>query len=129
LRQIKATCGIIAQGRTTGGPQMLPISADKVAEVIILARELDRAENEFDGFVDRLNEDEQAGLVALFWIGRGTFEPEDLAEALRTAMAEATTPTAHYLKGSPHLADHLESGLEALGIDSSAVEDDLYRPG
>lgn len=107
---------------------MLPISADKVAEVIILARELDRAENEFDGFVDRLNEDEQAGLVALFWIGRGTFDPEDLAEAVRTAMAEATTPTATYLKGSPHLADHLESGLEALGIDSSAVEDDLYRP-
>jgi GH24 family phage-related lysozyme (muramidase) len=128
LRQIKATCGIIAQGRTTGGPQMLPISADKVAEVIILARELDRAENEFDGFVDRLNEDEQAGLVALFWIGRGTFDPEDLAEAIRTAMAEATTPTARYLKGSPHLADHLASGLEALGIDSSAVEDELYRP-
>ena len=107
---------------------MLPISADKVAEVIILARELDRAENEFDGFVDRLNEDEQAGLVALFWIGRGTFDPEDLAEAIRTAMAEATTPTARYLKGSPHLADHLASGLEALGIDSSAVENELYRP-
>ncbi|MBR2656179.1 DUF3775 domain-containing protein [Yoonia sp.] len=106
---------------------MLPISSDKVAEVIILARELDRAENEFDGFVDRLNEDEQAGLVAVFWIGRGTFEPDDLAEAVRTAMQQAETPTANYLKRSPHLADHLESGLEALGIDSSEVEDDLYR--
>ncbi|MBQ1203622.1 MAG: DUF3775 domain-containing protein [Loktanella sp.] len=106
---------------------MLPISADKVAEVIILARELDRAENEFDGFVDRLNEDEQAGLVAVFWIGRGTFDVEDLPEAIRTAMQEATTPTATYLKGSPLLADHLESGLEALGIDSSDVEDSLYR--
>lgn len=107
---------------------MLPISSDKVAEVIILARELDRAENEFDGFVDRVNEDEQAGLVALFWIGRGTFEADDMAEALRTAMQQADTPTATYLKRSPHLADHLESGLEALGIDSSEVEDELYRP-
>ena len=107
---------------------MLPISSDKVAEVIILARELDRAENEFDGFVDRLNEDEQAGLVAVFWIGRGTFDPDDLAEAVRTAMQQADTPTANYLKRSPHLADHLESGLEALGIDSSEVEGDLYRP-
>ncbi len=107
---------------------MLPISADKVAEIIILARELDRAENEFDGFVDQLNDDEKAGLVAIFWIGRGSFDPEDLSEAIKTAAQEATIPTSDYLKGSPHLADHLETGLEALGIDSSEVEDDLYRP-
>ena len=107
---------------------MLPITADKVAEVIILARELDRAENEFDGFVDQLTEDEKAGLVAIFWVGRGSFEPEDLAEALETASREATTPTAAYLKGSPHLADHLEAGMAALGVDPSEAEDDLYRP-
>ncbi len=107
---------------------MLPITADKVAEVIILARELDRAENEFDAFVERLNEDEQAGLVAVFWIGRGSFEPEDISEAIDTATREATVPTAEYLKGSPHLSDHLEAGLEALGVDANAAEDDLYRP-
>ena len=107
---------------------MLPISADKIAEVIILARELDRAKGEFYGFVDQLTEDEQYGLVAVFWIGRGSFEPDDLAEALRTAESEATTTTAEYLLGSPHLADHLEAGLEALGIDSSEEEDALYRP-
>ncbi len=107
---------------------MLPITADKVAEVIILARELDRAENEFDAFVERLNEDEQAGLVAVFWIGRGSFEAEDLGEAIDTATREATIPTAEYLKGSPHLPDHLEAGLEALGVDVNAAEDDLYRP-
>ncbi|MFQ1700332.1 DUF3775 domain-containing protein [Loktanella agnita] len=106
---------------------MLPISSDKIAEVIILARELHRAENEFDGFVNQLTEDEQIGLVAVFWIGRGSFAAEDLPEALRTAETEATTPTASYLKGSPHLADHLESGLEALGVDSSAAEGALYR--
>ena len=78
--------------------------------------------------MDRLAQDEQAGLVAVFWIGRGTFEPEDLAEAIQTATDEATTPTSQYLKGSPHLSDHLEAGLEALGIDSTDAEDDLYRP-
>lgn len=107
---------------------MLPISADKIAEVIILARELDRAENEFDGFVDQLADDEKAGLVAVFWVGRGSFEPEDLAEALETATREATVPTAEYLKGSPHLSDHLEAGMAALGVDPSEAEDDLYRP-
>jgi len=106
---------------------MLPISTDKIAEVIILARELDRAENEFDGFVDRLAEDEQTALVAVFWIGRGSFDAADLDEALETAISEASAPTATYLKGSPHLADHLEAGLEALGIDATDAEDALYR--
>ncbi len=72
-----------------------------MAEVIILARELDRAEAEFDAFVDGLNEDEKANLVALMWIGRGSFEPEDWAEALITAYEEATTPTANTLRVSP----------------------------
>ena len=107
---------------------MLPISADKIAEVIILARELDRAQGEFYGFVDQLTEDEQYGLVAVFWIGRGSYEPEDLSEALVTAEREATATTAEYLLGSPHLADHLEAGLEALGVDASEEEDALYRP-
>lgn len=106
---------------------MLEISADKVAEIIILARELDRAEGEFDGFVENLTPEEQYSLVALMWIGRGSFEAEDLAEAIATAEAEATTPTATYLKGSPHLADHLENGLDALGISATDAEDDLYR--
>ncbi len=104
----------------------MEITTDKVAEVIILARELDRAEAEFDGFVDRLSEDEQAELVAVFWIGRGAFEAEDWDEAVETAREEATTPTATYLKGSPHLADHLENGLDALGISAKDAEDDLY---
>ena len=52
---------------------MLQITSDKVAEIIILAREMDRAEDELDAFIDALNEDEQASLVALFWIGRGSF--------------------------------------------------------
>ena len=107
---------------------MLPIAADKIAEVIILARELDRAENEFDGFVDQLTDNEKHGLVAVFWIGRGSFEPEDMQEVIETAAREATTPTADYLKGSPHLADHLEAGLEALGGNATDAEDDLYRP-
>ena len=106
---------------------MLNITTDKVAEVIILAREMDRAEAEFDAFVGGLTEEEQASLVAIMWIGRGSYEAEELAEATRHATAEASTPTATYLKGSPHLADHLENGLDALGISASAEEDALYQ--
>jgi len=103
----------------------MEISVRKVAQVILMGRELDRAEVELRAFIDRLNEDEQAELVAMFWIGRGSFEPEDFAEALSTARGEASTPTADYLLGSPHVADHLEAGAEALGIDITQEEEDL----
>ena len=102
------------------------ITSDKIAEVIILARELDRAEPEFDAFIQRLNMDEQAALVAVFWLGRGSFD--DYAEAFQTAQTEASAPTESYLKGSPHLADHLEAGLELMGISAAKAEDDLIPP-
>lgn len=104
---------------------MLAISTHKLAQIILMGHELDRAERELRGFIEALNEDEQAEVVAVMWIGRGSFEAEDFAEALATARAEATTPTADYLIGTPHLSDHLEAGMEALGIDPSAAEDDL----
>lgn len=104
---------------------MLAISTHKVAQIILMGHELDRAEGELRGFVETLNEDEQAEVVAVMWVGRGSFEAEDFAESLATARNEATTPTADYLIGTPHMADHLEAGLEALGIDPSEAEDDL----
>jgi len=108
---------------------MLEISTYKIAQVVLMARELGRAEGELRGFIDRLNEDEQASLVAVMWIGRGSFEPEDLPEALKTARNEATTPCADYLLGSPHMSDHLENGLDALGLSAQDDEDDLIRGG
>jgi hypothetical protein len=63
----------------------MEISVRKVAQVILMGHELDRAEGELRAFIDRLNEDEAAELVAMFWIGRGSFEAEDWAEALATA--------------------------------------------
>lgn len=108
---------------------MLDISTHKIAQVILMARELERAEGEVRAFIDRLGEDEQTALVAVMWIGRDSFAAEDLAEALATARAEATTPTADYLLGTPHLSDHLENGLDALGISVVDDEDDLVRGG
>lgn len=104
---------------------MIDITGHKVAQVILMARELNRAEGELRGFIDRLNEEEQVALVAIMWVGRGAFDAEDLPEALITARAEATTPTADYLIGTPHLSDHLEAGLEALGISATDEENAL----
>ncbi|MCR8549137.1 DUF3775 domain-containing protein [Salipiger sp. P9] len=108
---------------------MEEISVRKVAHVILLAREIDRGEGELRGIIDQMTEEEQAALVAIMWIGRDAFDADEWAEAYATAVAEASTPTADYLIGTPHVADHLEAGLEALGYDSSDEEDELLRRG
>jgi hypothetical protein len=132
-----------------GVPDMLEIAPEKVAHVIIKAREYgskvaawddtarsgdaeddpssiledfanDPTRGELAGFIDALNDDEQAHLVALAWVGRGTFAEDEFAEAVETAHDEHTTATSRYLLGMALLADYLEEGLERLGI---AVED------
>ena len=124
---------------------MLNIAPEKVAHVIVLAREFDAQVDSWDqagdedgpetilesrsgqaivsslkAFIAEMNIDEQCNLVALTWIGRGTFEPEELNEAVETAQNERVNATEDYLVGIPLLADHLEAGLDRLGI---SVED------
>ncbi len=132
---------------------MLDISTEKVAYVIVRAREIDAkvgrwdspgdaadaetiletrrgdaTEQELRSFISDLNDDEKAELVAVMWIGRETYGPEELAEAIAMAKEEATTPTEDYLLGIPLLADYLEEGLSKLGVDPVDEEDDIYRP-
>lgn len=122
---------------------MLEISPEKIAHVIIRAREFDSGVNpwahsgqrtghgteaELSEFIAGLNDDEKASLVAVMWIGRDTFAAEDLEEAIQTAKLENRSPTEHYLMGEPQLADYLEAGMEALGISPEEVEDALQRP-
>lgn len=106
---------------------MLDISTAKIAQVILLAREGKMAEAQLHGYIANLNQDEQATLVAVMWVGREDFEPEDLREAKRTAFAEASAPTEEYLSNQPLLADYLESGLDLLGVDVTGAEDELLR--
>lgn len=96
---------------------MLDISINKVMQIIEYGHEIERAENELRGFMETLNEDEATSLIALMWVGRDSFGADEYAEALATAKQEATTPAADYLIGTPHFADHLEAGLELLGLD------------
>jgi uncharacterized protein DUF3775 len=132
------------------GQAMLQISPRRVAHIIIRAREIDAkvgtwdqagdsddadsilearrgdaTEAELRAFIRRMNEDEKATLVAIMWIGRDTFDAQELEEAVQTAREEATTPTERYLLGVPLLADYLEAGLEKLGIDVTGVEEDF----
>lgn len=102
---------------------MLDISTAKVVRVIFLAEEYGADSHQLRDYVSGLNQDEQANLVALMWVGRESFEPDEFEEAKATALAEATAPTEDYLSGIPELPGYLESGLEALGIDVTDAED------
>ncbi len=112
----------------------LPISPGKIAHIIIRARKYDAdmpdggQGRELRAFIAALNEEEQAALTAVMWIGRETFEPEEFGEAFATARAEATAPTEDYLMGIPMLSDYLEDGLIALGISLEEAEEDVDRP-
>jgi hypothetical protein len=128
----------------------LEISPTKVGFVIVKAREYDAKVGAWDDgetsdhdaesiledfkddstvvelreFIRDLNIDEQVSLVALVWIGRGSFSADELEDALETARAEHNKRTAEYLLGIPLLSDYLEEGLSALGYSVEDAEDD-----
>jgi len=62
-----------------------------------------------------LAEDEQIELVALAWVGRGTFAPSEWNDALAEARRAHNNRTAEYLTSLPKLGDYLEEGLAAAG--------------
>jgi len=80
----------------------------------------DPVEEELKAFIDSLNEDEQVELVALAWVGRGSFSAEEWPEAVAEARRAHNDRTAEYLLGMPLLSDYLEEGLAAFGL--SCVE-------
>lgn len=96
-------------------------------ESILEARPSDATEDELRTYIADLDNDEKASLVAIMWIGRETFGPDDLEEAIKTAKAERTSPTEDYLLGIPLLSDYLSAGLEALGYDTEALIDALMK--
>lgn len=82
----------------------------------------DPTEGEIRSFVRGLNVDEQANLVALVWLGRGDFEPEEWDSAVAQARERSEIAPADYLLGIPNLPDLLDEGLAAL--DLSCVDED-----
>ncbi len=77
---------------------------------------------ELRGAITALGEDGQAALVALTWIGRGDFEPEEWADAVQTARERKDGPTARYLLGIPLLGDLIEEGADKLGVNITHEE-------
>jgi hypothetical protein len=72
--------------------------------------------------IAELNEDEQASLIALAWVGRGDHEPDEWEEARELARernADASAPV--YLAEMELLGDLLSEGLAAFGVLAEEV--------
>jgi hypothetical protein len=142
--------------RTARAPH-LDIPTDKLGFIILKAREYDVKEGDSDpdegsnptddgnmdvltdngddpvreellGAIRELNDDERVQLVALAWLGRGTYDLSEWRTALETARSEHKKRTAEYLLGLPLLGDYLEDGLSMFGdgiVDNSDTREGL----
>lgn len=130
---------------------MVTINPEKVCYIVIKAREFDEKVDPGDddpgsnpgddksveiledrpddptleelmGAIDTLNEDEGLELIALAWIGRGDFEPEEWDEALEAAREVPEKRIADYLIQMPLLGDYLEEGLAKFDLNCIEFE-------
>ncbi|HEY8612663.1 MAG TPA: DUF3775 domain-containing protein [Roseomonas sp.] len=122
----------------------LGISVQAVANIIDAARASDEAEEEdanedveletadakkpdltgenLETLIEELNEDELASLIALAWVGRGDYEPDEWEEALNLARERNEADPAGYLTSLDLLGDLLAEGLAAFGIVVEEIE-------
>ncbi len=78
--------------------------------------------DEIRATIDALNEDKIAELIALAWLGRGTYGKDEWAEGLAEAKRQMTARTVEYLLGMPLLADYLEEGLAQFDLSCADTE-------
>ncbi len=116
-------CHIIAKARVFDAKEGMSdpdsgsnASDDGMTDVLEnLPDELDATRLELVEFIRALDEDEQINLVALAWVGRGTYDIGEWREAMNEARTQHNARTAEYLMTLPMLGDYLEEGLSVLG--------------
>ena len=110
------------QGTEEGDPEQL--SEDDDSEAALLQEDPDdMTEESLVAFIDGLNQDEQAALIALAWTGRGDYGPEEWEEAVRLAIERNEQMAAGaYLLQMDMLGDLLAEGVAAFGLSIEDVE-------
>jgi hypothetical protein len=78
----------------------------------------DAGYQELMGFLQTLSEDELAALVALVWVGRGTYDSDDLSTALEEARTIGAGRIPGYILSIPLLAEYLDEGSNMLRLTS-----------
>jgi hypothetical protein len=113
---IRARAVDVKEGMTDPASGSNPID-DGSTDVLTEAPD-DMTEAEVRDMIGGLNEDERHDLIALIYVGRGDFAPEEWGDAVRLARERedaSRLSTSDWLLGIPNLADLLDEGLAAMG--------------
>lgn len=127
----EAACFIALKAREFD-VQVEPVETDPASNAtdsdvsdVLSDLEDDATQEELADAIRGLNDDQRVELVALVWLGRDDFD--NWEEALNAARERDPGQTAEYLMGVPLLSEHLEEGLNQIGL--SCTEEDIEHSG
>ena len=103
----------VQEGATIPEDPMSP--SDDWALQVLADQGGDPTQDELKIAIQDLEPDQQVQLVALMWLGRGSFSVDEWDTALKEAGDNWNRNTAEYLIGTPLVSDYLEEGLNQLG--------------
>lgn len=78
-------------------------------------------EDEMVALLDDLGDDQVQELLALAWVGRGTYDASEWAEALEEAADPDSEDPADQLLDMPTLAAYLDAGLAAFDLNCEGI--------
>ena len=95
---------------------------DSDDEFAVLEDEANEAvEEEMFALLDDLGEDQVQEILALAWVGRGTYDPSEWDEALETAADPDSEEPVDQLMDMPTLAAYLDAGLAAFDLSCDGI--------
>lgn len=124
---LEAVAAIVDHSRALQGTEETEpeqASEDDNSEAALLQETPDdMTEATLRAFIAELNEDEQASLIALAWVGRGDYVAEEWDEARALAVDRNDgRDTADYLLAMDNLGDLLAEGVATFGFSIEEVE-------
>ncbi|MDZ4739315.1 MAG: DUF3775 domain-containing protein [Alphaproteobacteria bacterium] len=119
---------------------IIPLPLQELACIIEKARVLDMLANaggldastvvdgeELAALLSGLSDDELTNVLALVWVGRGTFDRDSWQDAIYRAEEMKNKRIVRYLVDSPMLGFFLEEGLAELGVTVPLPQEEPAR--
>ena len=125
---LETVCRLIIRAREmeaqvpglTADEEENPLDADD--EYAVMDDETNTAiEEEMVAALDELPDDQVAEVLALAWVGRGTYDASEWEEALEEANDRSGESPAEQLMEMPMLAGYLDAGLAAFDLSCTGI--------
>lgn len=99
-----------------------PDPTDSDDEFAVLEDEANESvEEEIEALLDDLGDDQVEEILALAWVGRGTYDASEWEEALEAARDPDAESPAEQLLEMPTLAAYLDAGLAAFDMNCDGI--------